>query len=166
MPDYSKGKIYTIRCLTDDNLIYVGSTIQPLSSRRYEHKKNCEYEQYKNYLLYKTINHNWENWYLELYEYYPCKSKEELLRREGEVIREIGTLNKKIAGRTNEEYLNDNRDIINEKHRKKIICECGSIGNIGNLLRHKQSKKHINFIKKVPVQTAYDTPCIPLINLV
>ena len=27
MPDYSKGKIYTVRSLTDKN-VYVGSTIQ------------------------------------------------------------------------------------------------------------------------------------------
>ena len=40
MPDYTKGKIYTIRCKTDDTLIYVGSTIQPLSVRFGGHKKN------------------------------------------------------------------------------------------------------------------------------
>ena len=39
MPDYSKGKIYTIRSLTDPN-IYVGSTIQPLSMRMSGHRSN------------------------------------------------------------------------------------------------------------------------------
>ena len=38
MPDYSKGKIYTIRCRTDETLIYVGSTIQPLNRRFSKHK--------------------------------------------------------------------------------------------------------------------------------
>ena len=33
MPDYKQGKIYTVRCKTDDTLIYVGSTTQPLSER-------------------------------------------------------------------------------------------------------------------------------------
>ena len=39
MPDYSKGKIYTIRNSDDDTKIYVGSTIQPLSVRLGGHKK-------------------------------------------------------------------------------------------------------------------------------
>ena len=30
MPDYKQGKIYTIRCKTDETLIYVGCTTQSL----------------------------------------------------------------------------------------------------------------------------------------
>ena len=30
---YNNGKIYTIRCRDDNNLIYVGSTVQPLYKR-------------------------------------------------------------------------------------------------------------------------------------
>ena len=33
MQDFSQGKIYTLRCKTDDTLIYVGSTIQELKVR-------------------------------------------------------------------------------------------------------------------------------------
>ena len=33
MPDYSKGKIYTIRNKHDENLIYVGSTIEEYLSK-------------------------------------------------------------------------------------------------------------------------------------
>jgi hypothetical protein len=51
---------------------------------------------------------SWDSFYIELYENYNCNSKEELNRREGEVIREIGTLNKVIAGRTPHEYYKDN----------------------------------------------------------
>ena len=35
---YKRGKIYTIRCKYDDSLIYVGSTIQPLSVRMGAHR--------------------------------------------------------------------------------------------------------------------------------
>ena len=35
---YNNGKIYTIRCRLDDNLIYVGSTMQPLHKRWCTHK--------------------------------------------------------------------------------------------------------------------------------
>jgi hypothetical protein len=41
-----------------------------------------------------------DNFYIELYENYSCSSKEELNRREGEIIRDIGNLNHVIAGRT------------------------------------------------------------------
>ncbi len=30
MPDYKQGKIHTIRCKTDDTLIYIGCTTQSL----------------------------------------------------------------------------------------------------------------------------------------
>ena len=46
---------------------------------------------------------DWNDWYIELYENYPCENKEQLNKREGEIIREIGTVNKQIAGRTYKE---------------------------------------------------------------
>ena len=103
MSDYNKGKIYTIRCRTDETLIYVGSTIQPLCERFAGHKRGSKIEKNKNMLIYQNIKDDWDNWYIELYELYPCSSKEELCRREGEIIRLIGTLNKNIAGRSQKE---------------------------------------------------------------
>ena len=115
MPDYSRGKIYTIRSRTDDNLIYVGSTIQALSTRFAGHKaKSIKNPDYK---IYKTINNNWKDWYIELYETFPCQSKDELNKREGEIIRLIGNLNTQIAGRNQQEYNVDNKEKIKElKH--------------------------------------------------
>ncbi len=115
---YQNGKIYTIRYKDDDDLIYVGSTIQPLYKRWFTHKNKCLNEKDKAYniLLYRKIRetNNINDWYIELYEDYPTSNKENLLKREGEVIREIGTLNKNIAGRTNKEfckqYYNDNKE--------------------------------------------------------
>lgn len=123
MPNYGKGKIYTIRCKTDDTLIYVGSTIQSLAVRWGGHKKNSKREPYINSLIYKTVNGKWENWYIELYELYPCSCKEELSRKEGEIIRLIGNLNMNIAGRTDKEYREDNKEKIKEYrevHKEKI----------------------------------------------
>lgn len=114
MKDYSKGKIYTIRCLTDDTLIYVGGTIQSLCERRASHKRDSKNEKTKNRLLYSKINGDWTNWYIELYELYPCNSKEELGRREGELIRDMGTLNNRIAGRTRREHYEDNIERIKQ----------------------------------------------------
>jgi hypothetical protein len=40
-----------------------------------------------------------DNWYIELFENFPCQNKEQLKRREREVIREIGIINKQIDER-------------------------------------------------------------------
>ena len=118
MPDYTKGKIYTIRCRTDDTLIYVGSTIQPLSVRFGGHKKASRRINCQNMLIYKTINHNWDDWYIELYEETSCENKEQLGKREGEVIRLMGTLNSRIEGRTKREYYKDNTNKIAEQMKQ------------------------------------------------
>lgn len=116
MPDYSKSKIYTIRCKNDNSLIYVGSTIQSLPKRLGSHK----IDNIKNphMLIYSTINNDWDNWYIELHHLYPCSCKAELEREEGIFIREIGNLNKTIAGRTHKEYRNDNREMLLAKSKK------------------------------------------------
>ncbi len=40
MRDYSKGKIYTIRNKYDENLIYVGSSIEEYVSKRFQNIKS------------------------------------------------------------------------------------------------------------------------------
>ena len=114
MPDYSKGKIYTIRNRNDDTKIYVGSTIQSLAVRFGGHKKHSKIEKYMNMKLYIEVNNDWSNWYIELYENYSCENREQLLKREGEIIRLIGTLNVKIAGRDIKQYRIDNADKIKQ----------------------------------------------------
>jgi hypothetical protein len=112
---YKRGKIYTIRCKYDDELIYVGSTINTLAKRMGQHrgasikKATC---------LYNVVCSDWDNWYIELYENYACNNKEELFKKEGEVIREISTINNKIAGRTPKEYKQDNREKIRERDKQ------------------------------------------------
>ncbi len=118
MPDYNNSKIYTIRCRTDDTLIYVGHTTQPLSVRWGEHKRVSKRTDKEHYIIYKTINNEWDNWYIELYELYPCNTKEELCKKEGEIIRLIGNLNMKITGRTNKEWREDNKEHISTYNKK------------------------------------------------
>ena len=118
MPNYQDGKIYTIRNKNDTSLIYVGSTTQPLFKRFYEHKSLYKNKlKFPNIKLYAIVE-DWDDWHIELYEEFPCENKEQLLKREGEVIREIGTLNCKIAGRTPKEWFDDNADKVKEyKHQ-------------------------------------------------
>jgi len=120
---YKRGMIYTIRNIKDDTMIYVGSTINNLS-KRFNHHKNC-CKAGSSVSLYSYIeNNDWTDYYIELYEAYPCNNKKELNRREGEVIREIGTINKKIQGRTQKEWCEDNpeyRKEYNKKYREKNV---------------------------------------------
>ena len=115
MPDYKQGKIYTVRCKTDDTLIYVGCTTQSLRERMAKHKYDSINK--PTTFFYQHID-DWDNWYMELFENFPCNSKEELNKREGEIIREIGTVNKQIAGRTKKEYYEDNKDKMKQHYKE------------------------------------------------
>jgi len=117
MPNYQNGKIYTVRNYADNTLIYVGSTIQSLSRRLSKHRSDCRAG--CGIALYSHIvDNDWTNWYIELYEYYPCNNKTELERREGQIIREIGTINKMVAGRTYKERYEENAEKIKENLKK------------------------------------------------
>jgi len=105
---YENGKIYTIKCKYDNKLIYVGSTIQKLCYRIEQHKKH------KTCSLYQHVSGDWDNWYIELYEEYSCNNRTILEKREGEIIRLIGTINKCIAGRTDKEWRVDNKERLAE----------------------------------------------------
>jgi hypothetical protein len=118
MVNYQEGKIYTIRCRTDDTLIYVGSTIQSLAKRWGGHKAKSKCEGMINRKIYSAINGEWDNWYIELHSLYPCNSKAELLHREGEITREIGNLNKVVIGRTNKQWHIDNKEYVKDKNKK------------------------------------------------
>jgi hypothetical protein len=105
MDKYKNGKIYTIRNRNDDSLIYVGSTVQPLYKRFAVHKSHSKLPKDENMQLYKKMNEiDINDWYIELFEDYPCDRKEQLLQREGQVIREIATLNKNVPGRTKQDF--------------------------------------------------------------
>ena len=119
MDKYKNGKIYTIWYKNDDSLIYVGSTVQPLYKRLSQHKIDSKIAKHENRLLFKKMNETDINdWYIELYEDCPCVRKEQLTQREGQVIREIGTLNTRIEGRTYKQYYEDNNEKMKEQDKK------------------------------------------------
>ena len=122
---YTNGKIYCIRNWVDDD-VYVGSTIQPLSKRMQKHRDDSRKEKQQNRKLYKKMNElGIEQFYIELLEKFECNDGEELHQQEGKWIRQIGTLNGHIAGRTRKEssaeYHQNNRESINERHRQNRI---------------------------------------------
>ena len=114
MPNYQQGKIYTIRSYKTDE-IYIGSTTQPLSKRMVGHRGH--YQRYiktgkKHITSYEIIKHG--DAFIELLEDYPCDNRNQLERREGELIRENDCVNKVIAGRTITEWRQENREKLNK----------------------------------------------------
>ena len=123
---YNRGKIYLIKCKSNENLIYVGSTIEHYLSARFNKHKYQD-----SCYLYKFINNptndtNWNEWYIELYELFPCNSKMELCKRENEIIRERATINK-IGYLTEEDkkqrdkqYRETHKEDIKQKDKKYV----------------------------------------------
>ena len=120
MEKYNEGKIYLLKCKNDPNLVYVGSTINTLYTRLKSHKSNSKVK--PNSLLYKTINNDWDNWDITLYENYKCETKKDLQKREGEIIRLLGSLNTKIEGRTHKEYYYENRSNVLKQKKDYYVA--------------------------------------------
>lgn len=122
MVNYQNSKLYGIYHNTE--LLYIGSTSVILSQRFAQHKADCKNG--KSMPLYNYIQEReqkWEGIYIELIEDHPCDNKEQLLKREGELIRDKKPLyNKRIEGRTKKEYYNDNRDAI-RKYQNEYFNE-------------------------------------------
>lgn len=154
MPDYSKGKIYCIRSFQTDD-IYIGSTTQTLAQRLGKHRTN-----YKLYLKGKQHYYSsfellkYDDYYIELITLYPCSCKAELEAEEGKYIRELNCVNKRIEGRTDKQYRNDNIDKKKEynkqyyiDNKQKITCICSCNITRINFKRHLKSKNHKKLMK-------------------
>jgi hypothetical protein len=116
--DYSKGRIYQIVNDVDDE-VYVGSTCDKLANRLHGHRSHINSKRFENIRLYQHMrNIGVEHFRVELIEYYPCETKDELHAREGQFIRERGTLNGRIEGRTLTQYYEDNKEVIAEKTKQ------------------------------------------------
>ena len=116
MPDYKNGKIYCIR-VNDSDKIYIGSTVNSLCRRMTGHRdtfkkwKDGNWSYCSSYELFLIGTP-----YIELIEIYPCNSKEELHKREGEIIRNtVNCVNKSIPSRTYKEWYEANKSILSEK---------------------------------------------------
>lgn len=126
MNEYLNGKIYKLYDTTDPSLVYIGSTILELKKRLVKHE-----EKYRIFVKngnkptlntsfcssYTILKNN--NYKIELIENYPCNSKKELRKREGQHQRKMECVNLLIAGRTSVEYFEDNREIISNKKKEK-----------------------------------------------
>jgi len=145
MPDYKNGKIYKLWSIEGDD-IYIGSTTDALHKRLNGHKTK------KNKCNSKILFEKYNDVKIELIEEYPCENKQQLNRREGEIMR----LNKKhivnhcIAGRTVKEFHIDNVDRLNKNSKqyhinnKEKIHEQKKQYYIDNIDKIKERKKQYN----------------------
>ena len=111
MPNYQNGKIYKL-WTPEGDCTYIGSTTQPLAVRLGGHKRES------NATCSKYLFSKYTDIRIELMEDYPCNNKEQLNRREGEIIRATDCINKQIAGRTYKEYYETNKVKIAEQQKK------------------------------------------------
>ena len=104
------GNIYKVLNHIGDN-IHVGSTCSSLSKRMHDHERKSHAG--KHTRLYNHMERlGTQQFYIGLIENYSCSCKDELRAKEGEWIREVGTLNQRIVGRGNEEWYIDNKDTV------------------------------------------------------
>ena len=145
MVNYQNAKIYKIVC-NKTGLTYFGSTCQTIPQRVASHRRK-----YKN-LVEKNITNDYcssfeilknENYYYELVCNCPCNNKDELYKTEGEYIRNNECVNKRIAGRTKEEYRELNRDKLIQYHRNYYESNKDKI---------KQQKKEYRELNKVKIK--------------
>jgi hypothetical protein len=130
--NYKNSKIYKIVDIGYTKM-YIGSTTQSLSKRFSVHKK--DYIKWKNNKRTKTMVYDIfeefgvDNCKIELIEECPCESRIQLCKKEGEYIKNNNCVNKNIAGRTDKEYYEGNKDTILERCKiyrdsnKEIIKE-------------------------------------------
>jgi len=178
---YHNSKIYKLVSNHTDK-IYIGSTVQPLHKRKYNHK--MAYQLFKNNIgkcnyiySYKLIELGEID--IILIENFKCENKEELHAKERyyiELNKEL-CVNKQIPIRTKEEnqeymkeynkdYRENNKETLKEKNKKyyktnqeykkiKINCECGVIHPIGYKSKHLKTKKHLNYITSLNTVIPY-----------
>ena len=104
MPDYQLSKIYKLWS-PSTNLIYIGSTTQSIAQRLADHIKT--YRRFKNDKYPYTTSFKileCEDYKIELIESYSCNNRTQLLKKEGEYIKSLECINKRIEGRTKEDH--------------------------------------------------------------
>lgn len=165
MERYEKAKIFTIRTPHNDKY-YIGSTCLDLP--------RCFRQIRKSFSKYEKGNRHYESvfellklgdTYIELLEDFPCQSKNQLVKRRGELQREnkdfivnvnLGytknehakTYREKHKERLKETEKERARKYREEKLKEKTICECGGRYTYQNKSSHMKTTKHLNWENK------------------
>ena len=119
--DYSKGKIYKLTTIHNPDLVYYGSTVNPLYKRKGSHKSYFKCNRL-DCLSYKLFELGIDDVEITLVENVNCNTKEELHKRERFYIENNNCVNKFIPTRTIKEYrkqnYEQNKDKIKESSKE------------------------------------------------
>lgn len=143
---YNNSKIYMIWSILGDDKYY-GSTTQKLSIRMCGHKTSYKkgIKNISSYILFEK--YGIDNCKIELVLNYPCNSKEELNKKEGEYIRNNQCVNKQIAGRTHKIYYEENKDKIKEYQKEWFFDNKERIREYKETNKEKTSEKNKEYYK-------------------
>ena len=116
---FVNGKIYTLKSASHPEKLYIGSTIYYLeivmSTLESKYKAECEGK--NKYRCSSMELMKYPDCKIELLEEYPCQSREELSKRAGWYIRNNSCVNKRMLGRDQKTYLQDNIELIQTKRK-------------------------------------------------
>ena len=120
---YKNGKIFCIKNTVDDE-VFIGATQRWLDDKMKEYKSMYNKEKgAKMQLCQHMMKHGIDNFYIELLENAECSSIDEMKQKVKAYTKKLGTLNKRIEGRTKEEWKEDNPTYSKEykdKNKEKI----------------------------------------------
>ena len=174
MPDFNDAKIYKIECRIT-GLNYIGSTtLRYICNRLSQHKDRFNKPHLKQYSSKEIIKNG--DYFIDLVELYPCKTKKELLIRERYWVENTPfCINKQVPSRTKQEY----NELHREEHKaydkkyydenkknlisqtserrrqrkienpEKCICDCGGKYLQDNRWQHFKTQQHKNYIQNL-----------------
>lgn len=124
--DYSEAIIYFYKY--GDEFLYIGSD-KTKNVRRWSHKSRFKSDDLyfytyckENGIEYEDLDYSYIN--------YPCNNRQELRKKEGEYQKELNPIcNREIAGRTMDEWRQDNKEILAikkhnyyEENKEKVVA--------------------------------------------
>jgi hypothetical protein len=165
--DYSNTIIYKITCI-DPNItdVYVGHTTN-FVQRKHAHKQSCTNQNIANYKckLYDVIRNNggWENWKMEIINFYNCYDHYEARKKEQEYFISLNATLNSIEPlpkpKPKPEKTPEQKESLNIVLEKKVFyCEKCNINcdSLKLLEIHNETKKHNKTAKhKMNIITNY-----------
>ena len=162
MVNYQDGKIYKVVC-NITGLVYIGSTTkQYLSQRLTTHL--CNYRKflngkYSNISINEILKNG--NYSIILLKLCPCDTKDMLLMEERKFIETIDCVNiqrpivpkeekKEEARQRRKTYWKENIEVIKEKQKVQILCDCGHYYRVSDKSKHMKSNKHLGILRVMP----------------
>ncbi len=116
--DFSKAKIYKLTNDFNDD-VFVGATCDTLIKKFSYYKKAVNRDINKDKYPFKLMREiGTDRFRIDLIEEWEASDKQDMRIKLGKYVREIGTLNSKIPGRTAKEYMEDNIDIIKDREKE------------------------------------------------